>query len=281
MTTEPTTQQKDTPMTEQPAALVYHPAPARQFQSAEIKDLVTALAAAQGEMEHASKSKKNDHYKSNYADLPAVIDAMKAPLAKNGLSYSQAVDEDSAGKITLVTTLFHKSGQWLRSYYPVRPTQPTPQGLGSAITFGKRYSLAALCGVAADDEDDDGNAASGVTTQGQPPGQQAPGPQSRPEQPKPQPVFNGEAQLITFQTQVRRDFGQAQTVADLEALAKRDKDVVERLFNSPVDVEQAGAKALAADYNDRLKQLQAAKPKPAAKTVEDVLGGDNLPDLPY
>ena len=52
--------------------------------------------------------------------------------------------------------------------------------------------------------------------------------------------------------------------------------MVERLFGSPVDVEQNAAKALAADYNDRLKQLQAAKPKPAAKTVEDVLGGDSV-----
>ena len=70
-------------------------------------------------------------------------------------------------------------------------------------------------------------------------------------------------------------------MADLEALARRDAEVVKRLFDSPVDVERDAAKALAADYNDRLKQLQAAKAKPAARTVEDVLGGDNLTDLPY
>lgn len=94
---------------------------------------------------------------------------------------------------------------------------------------------------------------------------------------QPQPVFYGEAQLVTFQTQVRRDFGQAKTAAELEALARRDKAVVERLAASPEPLEVAAFNALAADYGDRLRQLQAVKPKAPAKTVESALYDDEIP----
>ncbi len=132
----------------------------RQYQSEQVNELAEALAKAQGEMGHAKKDSTNPHFRSSYADFTAVVDALKVPLQKNGLSYAQVTDIDEAGNITMITTLMHKSGQWLRSYYPIRPVQATPQGLGSSLTYGKRYSLAAIVGVAAIDEDDDGNAAS-------------------------------------------------------------------------------------------------------------------------
>jgi hypothetical protein len=130
-------------------------------QSEQINELAEALAKAQGLMQNAKKDSHNPHFKSNYADLASVIDAIRLPFAENSLSYYQTTDFDSEGGVTLHTTVAHKSGQWIRSAYPVRPQQNTPQGFGSALTYARRYTLSAMAGVAA--EDDDGNAGSGIS----------------------------------------------------------------------------------------------------------------------
>lgn len=129
-------------------------------QSEQINELAEALAKAQGQMENAKKDSTNPHFKSSYADLAAVVTAIRKPLSDNGLSFIQATELDASGNVNLVTTLAHKGGQWVRSFYPVRPVQANPQGFGSAMTYARRYSLAAIVGLAAEDEDDDGNAAS-------------------------------------------------------------------------------------------------------------------------
>lgn len=131
-------------------------------QSEQINELAEALAKAQGDIANAKKASSNPHFKSNYADLAAIVTAIKSAFSANCLSYYQATDTDDQGNVILFTTIAHKSGQWVRSSYPVRPVQATPQGFGSALTYARRYSLAALAGVAAEDEDDDGNAASNV-----------------------------------------------------------------------------------------------------------------------
>lgn len=141
----------------------------REYQSPGIGKLAEALAKAQGAMGHAKKSADNPFFKSSYADLPAVIDAAKAALADNGLAVSQFTDADENGNVTLVSTLMHSSGEWVRGWYPVRPLKADPQGLGSAVTYARRYSFAALVGIAAADDDDDGNAASGHQTNAGPP----------------------------------------------------------------------------------------------------------------
>lgn len=129
------------------------------LQSAEIKDVVSALANAQGEIENAQKDSENPHFKSKYADLASVWKACRTQLSKNGLTIAQQpIFIDNYG-LVMVTTLYHTSGQWLRSFLPVDPAKKDPQGLGSAITYMRRYALAAMVGVAPDD-DDDGNAAS-------------------------------------------------------------------------------------------------------------------------
>lgn len=71
-------------------------------------------------------------------------------------------DFDDAGNVTLMTQMTHATGQWMRSWYPVRPTKNDPQGLGSAITYARRFAYCSMVGVAAVDEDDDGDAASGT-----------------------------------------------------------------------------------------------------------------------
>lgn len=128
-----------------------------ETQSTEIKDLAAALAKAQAEIKPALKDTDNPFFKSKYADLASVQAACMPHLTKNGLSVVQAIQ--MVGELTvLVTTLMHTSGQWLKSVAPVRPTKNDPQGLGSALTYMRRYSLASMAGVA--QEDDDGNSAS-------------------------------------------------------------------------------------------------------------------------
>lgn len=121
------------------------------MQSESINELAAALAKAQGGMENAAKNKANPHFKSTYADLAAVLDAIRAPLSNNGLSTVQtmAITERC---IVLRTTLLHSSGQFVATEYPIAGNL-APQQMGSAITYGRRYSLAALVGIAQDDDD--------------------------------------------------------------------------------------------------------------------------------
>ena len=128
------------------------------MQTDNTNELAAALAKAQGAMEAAKFNKvvnfSGRSYK--YADLAAVIEAIRKPLADNGLALTQTT-EIREGGFVLVTTLRHSSGQWLASEYPL-PLAAKPQDLGSAMTYAKRYSITSLLCIAAD-EDDDGEAA--------------------------------------------------------------------------------------------------------------------------
>lgn len=121
--------------------------------SESIKELAASLSKAQGEIEGAIKDSKNPHFKSSYADLASVMDAIREPFRKYGLSYSQ----HPVGR-NLVTILMHQSGEFIQSEMELLVEKPNMQGLGSAITYARRYSLAAIAGVA--QVDDDGNEAS-------------------------------------------------------------------------------------------------------------------------
>lgn len=127
-------------------------------QSEQINELAAALSKAQGKITGALKDSANPFFKSRYADLASVWDACRGPLSENGLAVVQLTESDDAG-VYVLTTLAHSSGQWMRSRLRLQPKDATPQGMGSAITYGRRYALAALVGVA--QVDDDGNAASG------------------------------------------------------------------------------------------------------------------------
>lgn len=128
-------------------------------QSEQINELSKALSTAQSQMNFARKDSTNPYFKSNYADLSSVWEACREPLTSNGLAVIQTFDTDHDGnEVIVVTTLSHTSGQWVSSRLKMPLTKKDPQALGSAITYGRRYSLAAIVGVVAD-EDDDGNAA--------------------------------------------------------------------------------------------------------------------------
>jgi hypothetical protein len=100
----------------------------------------------------------NPFFKSKYATLTSLWESARAALAKNGLAVTQATDFDGEGRLVLVTTLLHSSGEWIGSVYPVEPADRKPQTLGSALTYARRYAFGALVGLSSDD-DDDGNAA--------------------------------------------------------------------------------------------------------------------------
>ena len=131
------------------------------MQSENINELAGALAKAQGSIKAAAKAKDNPFFKSKYADLPAIWEACRASLSENGIAVIQSPLQHENGEMYLETTMAHSSGQWMKSVYPIRPTKNDPQGVASAITYARRYSLSAMVGVVAD-EDDDGNAASGT-----------------------------------------------------------------------------------------------------------------------
>lgn len=126
--------------------------------SPSIDKLAVALAKAQGEFDTPIKDKVNPHFKSKYASLLSTINATKKGLSNNGLAISQLVSSfDSAAIVS--TVLMHQSGQWISNSLLLKSANPSPQGMGSAITYGRRYGRAAILDIDAD-EDDDGNAAS-------------------------------------------------------------------------------------------------------------------------
>lgn len=130
------------------------------LQSENINELALALSKAQGSMGFAKTDKIHPHYKSKYADLASVWDACRAPLSENALAVVQGTTPAEGGTWMLVTTLAHSSGQWMRSYMPIITQKSDSQSFGSAVTYTKRYSLAAMVGVSTG-EDDDGEAAVG------------------------------------------------------------------------------------------------------------------------
>lgn len=113
--------------------------------------LAEALSKAQAEMTAAPMNRVNPHFKSKYADLPSVIEAVRPALTKNGLSITQTTQVREAG-LVLVTTLHHSSGESVASEYPLPIGKP--QEMGSALTYARRYCLSAICCIAADDDDD-------------------------------------------------------------------------------------------------------------------------------
>ena len=127
-------------------------------KSESIKEIATALAKAQGEMKGAAKDADNPFFKSKYADLASVVEAIRLPFSKNGLSYVQSIEPSEGDEVRVETTLFHSSGEWIAGGVLALPVSKfDAQGYGSALTYARRYSLSAVAGVAP--EDDDGNAA--------------------------------------------------------------------------------------------------------------------------
>jgi hypothetical protein len=126
-------------------------------KSETITSLAKALIDFQGRVQKISKDAKNPFFKSNYASLSNIQDAISKPLAESGLAYSQM----PSGVNGLSTILIHaESGEYLIDTFIMPVSKPNdPQAVGSAITYAKRYALTGVLGLNIDD-DDDGNKAS-------------------------------------------------------------------------------------------------------------------------
>jgi hypothetical protein len=128
--------------------------------STSIKEISAAMLNFTKAMGKIPKASNNPFFKSKYAALPDILDAINKPLEDNGLLITQHPEGDDE----LTTLVIHPfSGEFMRSTVKMHPVKNDPQSLGSAITYQRRYALGAILGLNID-EDDDGNAASGKTT---------------------------------------------------------------------------------------------------------------------
>jgi len=160
--------------------------------SAEVNEIAAALAKAQGQMDNASKDRNNPAFKSKYADLASVRDAVCGPLSTNGIACLQAAATTAEG-VTVETRFIHTSGQWLACTVGAAPKAYDPQSIGSAITYLRRYGLMSMAGIAP--EDDDGNISSGrreeppawQNQRRDEPQREERRPEPRREEPKPEP----------------------------------------------------------------------------------------------
>ena len=139
--------------------------------SESVDQIATALAEAQKSIKNPEKNREvtvrsdKGSYKFRYATLDCILDTVREPLTTNGLWFTHTLDEGDGGKFRLVTTLLHKSGQWIASEQPLFVEKAgSNQAFGSALSYAKRYAVMGLFALSAD-EDDDANHADGNTVQ--------------------------------------------------------------------------------------------------------------------
>jgi hypothetical protein len=122
-------------------------------KSDSIAKLAQALCEVQKTELFALTDKKNPFFKSKYADLSSAWDAIRVPLTSNGLAITQTTDRGNIDGVTIETTLMHISGEYISGSLDIKPEKNTPQGMGSAITYGRRYALMGIIGLAPEDDD--------------------------------------------------------------------------------------------------------------------------------
>ena len=143
-------------------------APLTIRMSEQIGSLTKAMASFQATVENASKKSINPAFKSKYADLAEILNTVREDLGKHGLALVQFPSFQD-GVASVETILSHESGEWMAGLCSAPVTKQDAQGVGSAITYLRRYSIAAVCGIA--QEDDDANGSVGRKTERQEPDQ--------------------------------------------------------------------------------------------------------------
>jgi|LSQX01.2.fsa_nt_gb hypothetical protein len=128
-------------------------------KSESIKEIAKALCQFQAEVKNPANTANNPFFKSKYAPLQDILNLVRPLLSKHGLSILQMPSSDE-GDVVITTLLMHTSGEWIETCpLKMKPVKTDPQGIGSCITYGRRYSLSAVLGISSED-DDDGNGAS-------------------------------------------------------------------------------------------------------------------------
>ena len=125
-------------------------------KSQTISEIAKALILFQVKMGEVYKDAKNPFFKTSYATLSTIQESIKEPLIESGLTVCQFPTGDHG----LTTLILHESGEFLMSEYTMTPVKNDPQGIGSCITYQKRYALVSALNLNVQDEDDDGNKAS-------------------------------------------------------------------------------------------------------------------------
>ncbi len=126
----------------------------------EIKNIAAALLEVQRKIKNPSNTATNPFFKSKYAPLPDILNCVRPLLTENGILLIQNTGSNEAGDVYIQTKLIHTSGEVIKTdKLLLKPDKNTAQGIGSAITYGRRYQLTALLGISSED-DDDGNIAS-------------------------------------------------------------------------------------------------------------------------
>lgn len=184
-------------------------------------ELFAALAKAQAEIENASKNAANPHFRSRYADLAEVLNTVRPVLAKHGLSVMQSTAFDGV-MVSVETVLAHASGGSVSSTASCVPAKTDAQGVGAATTYLRRYALAAIAGVA--QEDDDGNSA----------------------------AHNKPAPVVQSDTVVQEAMARIAAANDTASLGEVGAGLAK------LDVDEASKKRLRAAFTARRKTLEAA-----------------------
>lgn len=122
-------------------------------KSESIKNIAEAMNNVQTKIVGATKDSTNSFFKSKYANLESVMEAIRKPFSEFGLSYVQSSRVTDSGGLILETMLMHTSGEWISGEYPVRAIKDDPQALGAATSYARRFALSAMCGVAQVDDD--------------------------------------------------------------------------------------------------------------------------------
>jgi len=163
--------------------------------------IVSALAKAKLEMPQPKLNKTADfttkkgyRIRYKYADLGSIIEASEKPLCAHGIVLTQTTRRDE-GKLIMVTTLRHSDGGYIESEYPVNPTTEDPQAYGSALTYARRYQMACVLGLAAE-EDDDGH-------RGSTPHQQSNDATTPQKKQEPQSMTLSDSQIATINNDLR------------------------------------------------------------------------------
>ena len=154
--------------------------------SEKIDQICKALLDFHKEVNRIEKDGENPHFGNSYATIDQIIDEVRPLLAKHGLFIVQMATNDDPSEVKLITRIYHSSGQWMESPpLTLKPQRQDPQAIGSAVTYARRYSLTSFLALNTGEEDDDGNAASGL--------------ESKPKQAKQQPKQQAKAQTKSVQ----------------------------------------------------------------------------------
>lgn len=201
--------------------------------------LAPALLKAQKAIKCAIKDSINPHFKNRYADVSAVIEAVKDPLNNNGIVFLQTPSPSEGNTISLSTRLIHESGEWIEDTATCPLPKNDPQGFGSALTYLRRYSLGAILGVPS--EDDDGEGARPQPAQ------------HKPVESKGTPVTN--VQMVQPDTLKQLSFFQK---------AEKTRPMVEKVlatkgFNTVSDMDEETARKCVAWIESQLKLQEKAK----------------------